>query len=73
MVLEACLGMSVDAWTRTVHIHRPELPGGVDRLVVRGLEIAGVTVSLAFERVGDRIAVTPAAPVPDTVRVLVQA
>ena len=55
MLLQACLGLHVDAWRGEVVIDRPQLPVGVDRLLVRELEVAGARVDLAFERVGGRV------------------
>ncbi|HEX4884072.1 MAG TPA: amylo-alpha-1,6-glucosidase [Casimicrobiaceae bacterium] len=73
MVLQACLGITVDAWTRTIHVERPALPEAVDRIVVRDLEVAGARVSLAFQRVDGRVVVAPLGRVPDAVQVLVRA
>src|SRR5690606_1628929 len=67
MMLQACLGIEVDAWTRTVHIDRPALPTAIGRLVVRDLEVGGARVTLVFDRVDDRIAVTSRDVVGDAV------
>lgn len=73
MMLQACLGITIDGGARTVHIDRPQLPREVDRLIVGGLGIDDTRVDLAFDRVGDRVAVTPLTTVPDSVRILVRA
>src|SRR5213078_4429347 len=39
MMLQACLGIDIDATNRTVHIDRPELPNEIERLAVRDLAI----------------------------------
>ena len=57
MLLQACLGLRVDAWRGEVTIDRPQLPMGVDRLQVGGLDVGGRTVGLVFERVGGRVLV----------------
>ncbi|HSB95553.1 MAG TPA: amylo-alpha-1,6-glucosidase, partial [Spongiibacteraceae bacterium] len=31
IMLQACLGLRVDGWSGEVHVHRPELPHGIDR------------------------------------------
>ena len=72
MLLQACLGIEIDAATRTVHVDRPELPAEVDHLPVRGLNIADEKVDLMFERANGRIAVVPIGRVPDSIRILVR-
>jgi glycogen debranching enzyme len=69
MMLQACLGITVDGAAGTVTIVDPRLPIGIDRLWIDRLEVGDDVVSLAFERHGDRIAVTPGAR-PGVVRVL---
>jgi glycogen debranching enzyme len=73
LMLQACLGIAIDAWTRTIHIAQPALPAELGRLVVEGLDVAGERVSLVFERVGDRVAVAPLVPRSGAVKVLVHA
>jgi glycogen debranching enzyme len=60
MVLQALLGVSIDAFERTVTIARPRLPDGVNHLIVPGLEIAGCAVDLRFERVREGFVVAAA-------------
>ena len=57
MMLQALLGITVDAFDKTVTIVRPQLPAGVNRLLVPKLEIGGCTMDLAFERVRDGLVV----------------
>ena len=57
MLLRACLGLNVDAWRREITVEQPRLPVGVDRVQVQGIEIGGKSVSLAFERAGERVLV----------------
>ena len=59
LVLQACLGISIDAARREVRIIRPALPHGADQLLIDGLEVAGATVSLAFRRHDGMLAVDP--------------
>ena len=73
MLLQACLGLSIDAAERLVEIDRPELPADIDRLTIRNLAVADTTIALCFERVGGRVAVAPLARPPESVRVLVRA
>jgi glycogen debranching enzyme len=55
MVLQACLGLRIDGWTGEIHIERPQLPIGLDRLVVRRLAVGSSMVDLTFQRLGGRV------------------
>jgi glycogen debranching enzyme len=72
MMLQACLGVRVDAWRRTIEIDRPELPAEIERLHVSGLAIGAERLDLVFQRIGRRTAVSPAGRVPDSVRIVVR-
>jgi glycogen debranching enzyme len=61
MMLQACLGVSVDAARHEVRIERPVLPEGVDWLRLDGLRVGDDSVSLTFRRV-DGQAVASAEP-----------
>jgi glycogen debranching enzyme len=52
MMLQAGLGLQPDAFEQTLHIVRPMLPAGVNRLDFRGLHVGKATVDLRFERSG---------------------
>ena len=56
MLLQACLGLSVDGWGGTIHVDRPRLPIGIDRLTIHRLAVGSAMVDLTFQRVGDRVA-----------------
>jgi glycogen debranching enzyme len=60
MMLQACLGLTVAA--DGVTIVDPRLPIGIDRLWIDALSVGGHTISLAFERLHDRILVETDAP-----------
>ena len=60
MMLQACLGLSVAA--DQVTIVDPRLPIGIDRLWIDRLQVGEHVVSLAFERLHDRIMVEFKAP-----------
>ncbi|WP_323121306.1 amylo-alpha-1,6-glucosidase [Burkholderia alba] len=55
MMLQACLGVSVDAARGEVRIERPALPEGVDWLQLDGLRVGGDSVSLTFRRVDGKV------------------
>lgn len=60
LVLQSLLGVSVDAFDRTVTIVRPRLPDGVNRLKLNDLEVGGCQVDLSFERVREGLVVAAA-------------
>jgi len=55
MLLQACLGLEVDALAGEVAIEHPQLPPGVDRLWVERLDVGGARLDLVFERIGERV------------------
>ena len=71
MLLQACLGLEIDACRGEVEIVQPQLPPGVDRLFVERLDVGGARVDLMFERVGDRVLAARAGGAED-VRVTVR-
>ena len=50
MLLQACLGITIDARNRRVVFDRPYLPQGIPQLTIRDLRIEGCRVSLFLER-----------------------
>ena len=73
MMLQACLGVSIDGANHVVRIDRPELPAEVERVVLRDLAIGDDRIDIAFERSGDRIAATPVGRVPSSTEIVVRA
>lgn len=55
MLMQACLGVDIDGRRGIVHVRRPRLPEGIDRLSVHGIDVAGATLGLGFERIGGRV------------------
>ncbi|PLZ00328.1 amylo-alpha-1,6-glucosidase [Burkholderia sp. WAC0059] len=55
MMLEACLGMTIDAAKREVRIEQPMLPEGIDWLEIGDLRVGGASVTLTFNRVGGKV------------------
>jgi glycogen debranching enzyme len=55
MMLEACLGLTIDAVREEILIERPALPEGIDWLELRNLRIGAKTVAITFSRVGGRV------------------
>ncbi|MGF6598824.1 glycogen debranching enzyme [Paraburkholderia sp. GAS448] len=55
MMLEACLGLTIDAAKREVVIEQPMLPEGIDWLEVGDLRVGDSTVSITFRRVAGKV------------------
>ncbi|QGZ63394.1 amylo-alpha-1,6-glucosidase [Paraburkholderia acidisoli] len=51
MMLEACLGVTIDAARNEVRVEQPMLPEGIDWLEVGDLRVGKSTVTLTFRRV----------------------
>jgi glycogen debranching enzyme len=72
MLLQACLGVTIDGWRGEVCIDRPCLPSELTRLTVRGLAVGDARVDLVFERIDSRTTAAAIGSVPDSVRVNVR-
>jgi glycogen debranching enzyme len=59
MLLQACLGISVDGRRREVHIEQPMLPVGVEALSLRGLRVGEAQVDIDFQHVGNVVVAVP--------------
>ena len=59
LMLQATLGLSIDAWTETVDLADPVLPAGLDRLRITGLEVGSSVVDLNIQHAGGRAVVIP--------------
>ncbi|TXL81628.1 amylo-alpha-1,6-glucosidase [Vineibacter terrae] len=70
MILQACLGLQIDAWRREIHIDRPSLPIGIDRMALQGLAVGDARIDLVFQRVGERVVVFSEGGDQDSVRIL---
>jgi glycogen debranching enzyme len=57
LLLQACLGLEIDAPGQRIRLDRPELPPGVDRLTLRDLQVGTAGVDLVFERYGADVGV----------------
>ena len=57
LLLQACLGLEIDAPGGRIGLDRPALPPGVDRLHVRDLRVGKAAVDLVFERYGADVGV----------------
>jgi len=72
MLLQSCLGLTVDGWEGSITLDHPALPEGLDLLHLRGLALGADRVDLTFQRSGDRVTCLPksrnGAPVRITLR-----
>ncbi|RZJ95867.1 MAG: amylo-alpha-1,6-glucosidase, partial [Brevundimonas sp.] len=59
LMLQASLGVSIDAIEKRVDISSPHLPNGIDRLNVTNLQIGDAHLDLVFQRVDNHVVVTP--------------
>jgi glycogen debranching enzyme len=57
MMLQACLGLRVDGWNRTITVDRPWLPIHIHRLAIHDLVVGDKTITLRFERLGNHVVV----------------
>jgi glycogen debranching enzyme len=60
MMLQACLGLEIDAAERCVRVSAPRLPPALDRLTIEGVQVADAgVVDLLVHRIEGRVAVLP--------------
>lgn len=57
MLIEACLGLTIQGSENRVVFNRPSLPEGIPQLSIRGLRIGNATADLLFERQIDSVRV----------------
>ncbi|HDY4422961.1 TPA: amylo-alpha-1,6-glucosidase, partial [Burkholderia multivorans] len=62
MMLQACLGVSIDAARLEVRVERPALPEGVSWLRIDDLRVGEETVSLTFRRVDGQVVAAASEP-----------
>ncbi|RZJ02363.1 MAG: amylo-alpha-1,6-glucosidase [Brevundimonas sp.] len=59
LMLQASLGVNIDAVAGVVEIDDPVLPSGIDRLNVTGLKVGDGVVDLSFQQMGNHTVVMP--------------
>jgi glycogen debranching enzyme len=57
MLLQACLGVTVDAASSTVRFTRPELPPFLEQVTITGLRVADARVDLELRRYADNVGI----------------
>jgi hypothetical protein len=58
-MLQAALGVNIDAVAGVVEIDDPVLPAGIDRLNVTDLQVGDGLVDLTFQQLGNRTVAMP--------------
>ncbi len=56
LLLQACLGLTLDGAGKQIRFERPELPPHLDRLSLRQLQLGDATVDVVFKRHGQDLA-----------------
>ena len=59
LMLQAALGVRIDAAAGVVEIERPLLPSGIERLHISNLRVGDGVVDLAFQQIGTHTVVVP--------------
>jgi glycogen debranching enzyme len=59
LMLQASLGLSIDAWSGTVDLIDPVLPAGLQTLKIQGLQVGDASVDLDIQHVDGRAVVVP--------------
>ncbi len=59
MMLQACLGVTVDGWTGEITVDHPCLPIGIDQLRLEDLRVGDARAELLFQHAGDRVIAVP--------------
>lgn len=72
MTLQACLGLRVDGARNRIRIDRPHLPIGIETLTVEALPVGERQVTLTFQRIGDRVVVSPQGARPPEVDIIIR-
>ena len=55
MLLQSCLGLSIDGVRGEVHIDKPRLPHGIDQLTIRSLSVGDRSIDVTFQRAGSGV------------------
>ena len=59
MLLQACLGVSIDGWNGEITIDHPHLPIGIDSLRIEYLRVGSSMAHLLFQHAGERVIAVP--------------
>jgi glycogen debranching enzyme len=56
MMLQACLGITVDGWRGEIQLTDSRLPIGIDQLSIEGLRVGDGRADIVFEHIGGYVA-----------------
>jgi len=71
LMLQASLGIEIDAYRKQVHVTRPALPEGVESVTVRELEVCNSTIDLVIRQVNGQVVVAPTKQLDPEIEVVV--
>jgi glycogen debranching enzyme len=57
LVLQACLGLTIDGAASTITFDKPSLPDGIPHLWIKGLSVGDASTDLFFDRRGESVRV----------------
>ena len=57
MVLQACLGLEINAKEARIYLHHSALPENLQEVRIHNLRVGGASVDLSFERYGETVGV----------------
>jgi glycogen debranching enzyme len=57
LVLQACLGVSIQAKESRIYLHRPALPEALEYVRIRNLRVGTLSLDLVFERNAETVAI----------------
>lgn len=57
LILQSCLGLSIDAEHARIYLHYPELPEALPHIRIRNIRVGDASVDLVFERHAENVAV----------------
>jgi glycogen debranching enzyme len=72
MLLQACLGLSIDGWKREILIDQPKLPIGIEEFTLRNLMIGSDRIDIAFQRDGNRVVALPKRAGADSISIVMR-
>jgi glycogen debranching enzyme len=72
MMLQACLGLRVDGGRNRITVDCPRLPIGIETLTVEALPVGPHRVTLRFQRIGDRVVVSPQGVRPPEIDIIIR-
>ncbi len=62
MLIQACLGLRIDGWQGQVHLDRPSLPAGLERLTIGNLAVGAHRIDLTVQRRNGQMVATASGP-----------